>query len=127
MTTQTLGRSRTWLALLTAVALAGTADLAEFALTEPAVAFKTAGRAGGTIFTLGVWVLLALAAGRTWRSPENSRLGLATVGLGTLAAIDGVGLAAIHLAAGVAGLRPLLGAALGVGSVALALSARKRG
>jgi hypothetical protein len=114
------------LALLTAVALLGTADVAEFMLTEPSVAFKTSGRAGGTIFGLVLWVLLTLAAGRRWRRPESGGLRVATVGLGTLAAIDGVGLAVIHFAAGVGGLRPLLGATLGVASLGLAASARTR-
>jgi len=126
VTTQSVRASRTRLALLTAVALMGTADVAEFVLTEPSVAFKTSGRAGGTLFGLVVWVLLTMTAGRRWRRPESGRLGLATVGLGALVAVDGVGLALIHVAAGVGGLRPLLGATLGVASLGLAVSARTK-
>ena len=118
--------SRTRLALLTAVAVAGTLDVAEFALTEPAVAFKDSGRAAGTLVGLAVWLLLTGAAGRRWRRPESGlRLGLVTVGLGALAAIDGASLAAIHLAVGVGGWRPLVGGILGVAALGLAITTRR--
>lgn len=123
--TTALRPSRTRLALLTAVALAGTLDVAEFALSEPGVAFKDGGRAGGTLLGLAVWLMLTAAAGRRWRRPDSGRLGLATVALGGLAAIDGAGLAAIHLAVGVGGWRPLVGGVLGVAALGLAITTRR--
>jgi hypothetical protein len=126
MTTDVLTVSRTRFALLAAVALLGTADVAEFALSDPAVAFKTPGRASGTLFGIGVWVALTLLAGRRWSRPDTSRLSTATVALGGLAAVDGVGLALIHWAAGVGGMRPLVGAVLGLASLGLAVSARSK-
>jgi hypothetical protein len=121
---QTIAQApRTRLAVLTAVALAGTLDVATFALVEPSVAFKTAGRAGGTVFALAVWVALTGTAGRRWSRPQSTRLRLATTALAALAAVDGVGLAAVHIAVGAGGIRPVVGAALGLGSLALAVSA----
>jgi hypothetical protein len=123
--TTALRPARTRLALLTAVALAGAVDVAAFAAAEPAVAFKDGGRATGTLFGLAVWVLLTGAAGRRWRRPESGRLALATLGLGGLAALDGVGLAAIHMAVGVGGWRPLVGGILGVAALGLAITTRR--
>jgi hypothetical protein len=127
VTTEVLQVSRARLAALAAVALVGTIDVAEFAITEPAVAFKTTGRAGGTIFGLGVWAGLALVAGSRLRRGDSARLSNAALGLAALAAVDGVGLALIHVAAGVGGFRPLVGAVMGVAAAGLAISARGRG
>jgi hypothetical protein len=118
--------SRARLALLTVVALIGAADVAQFAAVEPGIAFKTSGRAAGTVFGLAVWAGLTLVAGRRWRGVDNSRLSRAALGLSALAAIDGVGLAVVHIAVKAGGLRPLLGATLGVASLGLAVSARSK-
>ncbi|MFY9616278.1 MAG: hypothetical protein WAT58_12850 [Candidatus Dormiibacterota bacterium] len=126
MTTDVLRVSRTRLALLTAVAAIGAADVAAFAVTEPSVAFKTSGRAGGTLFGLGIWVALTLVSGTRLRRSDSPRLSTATIGLAGLAAVDGVGLALIHWAAKVGGVRPLLGASLGLAAIGLAVSARSR-
>ncbi len=127
MSTEVLRASRIRLALLAAFALLGTADVAEFALAEPSVAFKTPGRATGTLFGLAVWVALTLVAGRGWRRTDGSRaLATATIALGALAAFNGVGLALVHWAARVGGVRPLVGAVLGLASLGLAVSARAR-
>lgn len=127
MTIQTVRQtSRARLTLLTVVALAGAADVAEFAAIEPAIAFKTSSRAAGTLFGLAVWILLTVVAGRRWLGPDNSRLSTASLGLAALATIDGVGLAAVHLVVKAGGMRPLLGATLGLASLGLAVSARSR-
>jgi hypothetical protein len=47
-----------------------------------------------------------------------------TIGLAGLVAAGNVGLTAIHLKAGVGGLRPIVGAVLGVFALALALTSR---
>jgi peptidoglycan/LPS O-acetylase OafA/YrhL len=126
VTTQVLRVPRARLAALAAVALLGTIDVAEFAATEPSVAFKTPGRASGTLFGLGVWVGLALVSGARLRRPDASHVSTATIGLAGLAAFDGVGLAVVHGVAGVGGLRPLVGAALGVAALGLAVANRGR-
>ncbi len=126
MTTDVLRVSKTKLAALTGVALIGSADVAAFALTEPSVAFKTSGRVGGTLFGLGIWVALTVVAGTRLRLPDSPRLSTATIGLAGLAAVDGVGLAMIHWAAKAGGVRPLLGASLGLAAIGLAVSARSR-
>ncbi len=126
MTTDVLRVSRTRLLALTTVALLGTADVAEFALTEPSVAFKTSGRAAGTLFGLGIWIGLTLVAGSRLRRPDTSRISNATITLAGLAAFDGVGLALVHWAAKVGGVRPLVGAALGLAALGLAVSTRSR-
>jgi hypothetical protein len=74
---------------------------------------------------LAVWVLLLAISSRRWGGPDSRRL--ATIGLllAVLAALDGVGLAVIHVAAGVGGARTLIGAAAGALALTLALKARR--
>jgi hypothetical protein len=115
------------LAGLTVAALAGAADTAIFIATNPQTALKTGGRAGGSVAGLAVWVLLLAVSSRRWRGPDGRRLAAIGLLLAALAALDGVGLAAIHLAAGVGGLRTVIGAAAGVVALSLALKARRAG
>jgi hypothetical protein len=113
------------LAGLTAAALVGAADTAVFIATDPRTALKTGGRATGSLAGLAVWVLLLAISTRRWGGPDSRRL--ATIGLllAVLAALDGVGLAVIHVAAGVGGARTLIGAAAGALALTLALKARR--
>jgi hypothetical protein len=115
------------LAGLTAAALVGAADTAVFIATDPRTALKTGGRATGSLAGLAVWVLLLAISSRRWGGPDSRRL--ATIGLllAVLAALDGVGLAVIHVAAGVGGARTLIGAAAGALALTLALKARRGG
>jgi hypothetical protein len=115
------------LAGLTAAALVGAADTAIFIATDPQTALKTSGRATGSLAGLAVWVLLLAMSRRRWRGPDSRRLATIGLGLAALAALDGVGLAVIHLAAGVGGARTLIGAAAGIVVLALALSTRRAG
>jgi hypothetical protein len=55
---------------------------------------------------------------------DQPRLATASLALGALAALGGVGLAAVHQLAGVGGLRTYLGGLLGVAALGLAVAAR---
>jgi hypothetical protein len=121
----TVGSASTRLALLTAVAAIGALDTGIFIATDPQTALKTSGRATGSLAGLAVWVLLLALSARRWRGSDGNRLATAGLVLATLAALDGVGLAAIHTLAGVGGARTLIGGAAGVAVLCLAVAARK--
>jgi hypothetical protein len=108
------------LALVT-VSLAGTADVSEFLATRSSMFADAPGRAAGSVVGLVAWAaLLSVAAGR-YAGGERRWARAATVGLAGLVAVGNVGLAAIHLKAGVGGLRPIVGGALGVMALVLAV------
>jgi hypothetical protein len=113
------------LAILSAAALVGAADAGLFIATDPQTALKTPGRAAGSLAGLAVWILLLAVSGRRWRGGDNRRLAAAGLGLSLLAALDGVGLAAVHAMARVGGARTLVGGAAGLTALGLALSARR--
>jgi hypothetical protein len=118
---------RSWIvAGLGAVALAGAADVGLFIVTQPAVALKDGGRAGGSIGGLVVWLVLASLAGARWSGREGPYLSRGTLMLAALAAAGGVGLAAVHMAAHVGGWRSTAGGVLGVAALALAIAANGR-
>ena len=82
------------------------------------------GRAAGSTVGLVLWLgLLGVAIVRYLRG-ERPGSRAVTVGLAALVAAGSVGLTAIHLKAGVGGLRPIVGAVLGVFALALALTSR---
>ena len=120
----TIARSSTKGALiaLIGVSLAGTADVAEFLVTRSTMFTDAPGRAAGSVVGLIAWA--ALLAVATLRYVQGERRGgrAATLGLAGLVAAGNVGLAAIHLKAGVGGVRPIVGAVLGVLALALALA-----
>lgn len=115
---------RPLLTALAAVAAIGATDVGVFIATNPATALKTGGRASGSIGGLAVWVLLLAVAGRRLATDDQAGLSNATVGLGVLAALGGVGLAVVHQLAGVGGLRTIGGGLLGVAALGLALAVR---
>jgi hypothetical protein len=115
------------LALLTAAAAVGALDTGIFIATDPQTALKTSGRATGSLAGLTVWILLLALSARRWRGSDSNRLGTAALVLAGLAALDGVGLAVIHTAAGVGGARTLIGGAAGLAVLGLALATRKPG
>jgi hypothetical protein len=112
------------LTALAAVAALGAADVGVFIATDPATALKSGGRAGGSIGGLGVWVLLLAVSGSRLVRDDRPALSNATLGLGVLAALGGVGLAVVHQLAGVGGLRSLGGGLLGGAALGLALAVR---
>ena len=117
-------RPRWALTALTLAALAGAADQAVFTATQPAVALRGGGRAAGTLAGLAVWVALTGVAAARAGGVSNPPLRRATLPLAAVAAVDGVGLAAIHAAAHVGGWRTAIGAGAGVVVLVLALQLR---
>ena len=115
-------RSRSLLLALIAVSLAGTADVAEFLVTRTAMFTDAPSRAAGSVVGLALW--LALLGVATVRYARGERPGsrAATIGLAGLVAAGNVGLTAIHLKAGVGGLRPAVGGVLGVLALVLAIA-----
>src|ERR1700674_142991 len=117
-------RSNGLLILLIGVSLAGTADVAELLVTRAAMFTDAPGRAAGSVVGLALWLgLLAVASVRYMRG-ERPGSRAATVGLAAVVAAGNIGLAAIHLKAGIGGLRPALGGVLGILALVLALASR---
>ncbi|HUY96521.1 MAG TPA: hypothetical protein VMW47_02695 [Verrucomicrobiae bacterium] len=108
------------------LAVAGTADVAQFLLTNLGMGGGTPGRAAGSVLGVAVWAGLLGCAVSSLRGGESTALRRTTVGLAALAAVGGVGLAAVHASAHVGGLRPGVTGALGVGALALSLAAGHR-
>jgi hypothetical protein len=106
---------------LIGVSLAGTADVAQFLATRSSMFTDAPGRAAGSVVGLVAWAaLLGVAAGR-YAGGERRWSRAATIGLAGLVATGSVGLTAIHLKAGVGGVRPIVGGVLGVLALILAL------
>jgi hypothetical protein len=107
---------------LIGVSLAGTADVAEFLLTRGAMFVDAPGRAAGSVIGLVAWVALLGVATTRYARGERRGARAATLGLAGLVAAGNVGLTAIHLKAGVGGLRPVVGGVLGLLALVLALA-----
>jgi hypothetical protein len=120
----TIARSSTKGALiaLIGVSLAGTADVAEFLATRSSMFTDAPGRAAGSVVGLIAWAALLAVATLRYAQGERRGARAATIGLAGLVAAGNVGLAAIHLKAGVGGVRPLVGGVLGVLALVLALA-----
>jgi hypothetical protein len=117
-------RSNGLLIALIGVSLAGAADVAEFLVTRAAMFTEAPSRAAGSVVGLVLWLGLLGAATARYRRGERTGSRAITVGLAALVAVGNVGLTAIHLKAGVGGLRPAVGGVLGVLALALALTSR---
>src|SRR5882672_9089212 len=117
-------RSGSVLLALIGVSIAGAADVAEFLLTRASMFTAAPGRAAGSVVGLGLWVaLLGVATARYLRGEGRSTRAV-ILGLAGLVAAGNVGLAAIHLKAGIGGVRPTVGGVLGVLALILALAVR---
>ena len=111
---------------LIGVSLAGTADVAQFLATRSSMFTDAPGRAAGSVVGLVAWAaLLGVAAGR-YAGGERRWSRAATIGLAGLVATGSVGLTAIHLKAGVGGVRPVVSGVLGVLALVLALAATEQ-
>ena len=80
------------------------------------------GRAAGSVIGLVAWVALLGVATLRYARGERRGARAATLGLAALVAAGNVGLTAIHLKAGVGGVRPIVGGVLGVLALVLALA-----
>jgi hypothetical protein len=110
------------LVALIGVSLAGTADVAEFLATRSAMFTVAPSRAAGSVVGLVAWAsLLGLAALRYTRG-ERRGARTATLGIAGLVAAGNLGLTAIHVKAGVGGVRPILGGVLGLLALVLAFA-----
>ena len=111
---------------LIGVALAGTVDVAEFMVTRAAMFTDAPGRAAGSVIGLVAWVALLGVATLRYARAERRGSRAVTLGLAGLVAAGNVGLTAIHLKAGVGGLRPTVGGVLGILALILAVASRER-
>jgi hypothetical protein len=103
------------------VSLAGTADVAEFLATRSAMFTNAPGRAAGSVIGLAAWAGLLGVASMRYARGERRGARAATLGLAGLVAAGNVGLTAIHVKAGVGGLRPIVGGVLGLLALVLAI------
>jgi hypothetical protein len=117
------GRSaRGALVALIGVSLAGTADVAQFLATRSSMFTDAPGRAAGSVVGLVAWAALFGVATLRYARGERRGTHAATLGLAGLVAAGNVGLTAIHLKAGVGGVRPIVGGVLGVLALVLAFA-----
>jgi hypothetical protein len=107
---------------LVGVSLAGTADVAQFLATRSSMFTDAPGRAAGSVVGLVAWAALLAVATLRYAGGERRGARAATIGLAGLVAAGNVGLTAIHVKAGVGGVRPIVGAVLGVLALVLALA-----
>jgi hypothetical protein len=107
---------------LIGVSLAGTADVAEFLATRGVMFADAPGRAAGSVIGLIAWAALLGVVTLRYALGERRGARAATRGLAGLVAVGNVGLTAIHLKAGVGGLRPMVGGVLGILALVLAVA-----
>jgi hypothetical protein len=124
MTGRMLSSTRSALAGLMAVSLAGTADVGQFLATRTAMFTDAPGRAAGSVLGLLFWMALLGIALARYLGGERRWSSAATVGLAALVAVGNVGLSLIHLKAGIGGWRPMLGGGLGIAAIVLAVASR---
>lgn len=109
---------------LIGVSLAGAVDVAEFLATRTAMFTEAPSRAAGSVVGLALWLALLGVASFRYARGERPGSRAATVGLAGLVAAGNLGLAAIHLKAGIGGLRPVIGSVLGVIALFIAIESR---
>src|ERR1700737_1051288 len=124
MTTVARRSARGALVALIGVSLAGTADVAEFLATRSAMFTDAPGRAAGSVIGLVAWAALLGVAMLRYSRGERRGTRVATLGLAGLVAAGNVGLTAIHLKAGVGGVRPVVGGVLGMLALILAFATK---
>ncbi|MGH7641096.1 MAG: hypothetical protein ACREN7_01750 [Candidatus Dormibacteria bacterium] len=118
------GARRTWRWLaLTGVSVLGSADIAQFVASNQGMLTSAPGRAAGSVLGLVLWLALTALGLRGLLAAPSPALRRGTVAAAAVVAAGSVGLAGIHAAAHVGGLRPGLGAVLGLGALGLAVVA----
>ena len=122
VTTLARRSARGALAALIGVSVAGTVDVAEFLATRSAMFTDAPSRAAGSVVGLVAWAALLGVATMRYARGERRGVRVATVGLAGLVAVGNVGLTAIHLKAGVGGMRPIVGGVLGILAIMIALA-----
>ncbi len=122
MTAVARATSKGALVALIGVSLLGSADVAEFLVMRSTMFTDAPGRAAGSVVGLAAWAALLGVATLRYARGEQRGARPATIGLAGLVAVGSVGLAAIHLKAGVGGVRPIASGVLGVLALVLALA-----
>jgi len=122
VTTFARGSAKGALIALIGVSLVGTADVAEFLTTRSAMFIDAPGRAVGSVFGLVAWAALLGLATLRYARGERRGTRAATLGIAGLVAAGNIGLTAIHLKAGVGGVRPIVGGVLGALALVLAFA-----
>jgi hypothetical protein len=107
---------------LIGVSIVGSADIAEFLATRSAIFIDAPGRAVGSVVGLVAWAALLGLATLRYARGERSGARTATLGIAGLVAAGNIGLTAIHLKAGVGGVRPIVGGVLGALALVLAFA-----
>jgi hypothetical protein len=111
---------------MVAVGVLGTVDIAQFVATNQGMFTSAPGRAAGSVLGLLLWFVLTVDLARAAAGVRAGRALRVALWLAWLVAIGSVGLAAIHAAANVGGLRPGLGAVLAVLELVLVLAVRSQ-
>ena len=122
VTTLARRSARGALVALMGVSLAGTVDVAEFLATRGAMFMDAPARAAGSVVGLVAWAALLGVVTLRYARGERRGARAATLGLAGLVAAGNVGLTAIHLKAGVGGVRPMVGGVLGILALVLAVA-----
>jgi len=126
MTSMARQSTKAALVALIVISIAGTADVGEFLATRTAMFGSAPGRATGAVAGLVLWTALLGAATARYARGERPWARSATVALAALVATGSVGLTAVHLVAGVRGLRPFVGGGLGILALILAFASEDR-
>jgi hypothetical protein len=111
---------------LVGLGVLGTVDIAQFVATNQGMFTNAPGRAAGSVAGLVLWLALTLVLALTAAGVRAWLALRVALWLAWLVAIGSVGLAAIHAAAHVGGLRPGLGAVLAVLELILVVAVRSR-
>jgi hypothetical protein len=111
---------------LVGLGVLGTVDIAQFVATNQGMFTNAPERAAGSVAGLVLWLALTLVLALTAAGVRAWLALRVALWLAWLVAIGSVGLAAIHAAAHVGGLRPGLGAVLAVLELILVVAVRSR-
>jgi hypothetical protein len=111
---------------MVAVAVLGTVDIAQFVATNQGMFTSAPGRAAGSVLGLFLWFALTVALALAAAGVRTELALQVALWLAWLVAIGSVGLAIVHAAAQVGGLRPGLGALLAVLELGFVLAVRSQ-
>jgi large exoprotein involved in heme utilization and adhesion len=111
---------------LVGLGVVGSVDIAQFVATNQGMFSTAPGRAAGSVAGLVLWIALTAAVALAAAGVRAGAALRISLWLAWLLAIGSVGLAVIHAAAHVGGLRPGLGAVLAVLELILIVGVRSR-
>jgi len=112
--------TRRWYWCLFGVSALSALDIGEFLATNGSMFRAAPGRAAGSVLGLVLWLALAGLSGATAAGHGSTQLSRTILPLSGLLAVGSLGLVAVHAAARVGGLRPVVGGVLGLTALGLA-------